>query len=312
MVRPREAVGGSALLKAGVAGAGVFGGHHARKYAAVEGVQVAAIYDHALHHAERLGRPLGAAPFDDFDAFLQAVDVVTIATPADSHASLARRALAAGKPVYVEKPLATTAAEADALVRIADERGLVLACGHQERVVFAAMGLLDLPEPPERIEAVRRGTPSERNRDVSCVLDLMIHDLDLAAQLTSGDPVLVTAEGGYDEVWAEIAFEGGMIARFEASRIAPERSRTMSLSFEAGRVEVDFLAPSFSNGTAFALNPDFASTPAGGDPLGSSVGGFVAAVRGERPGPVVSGAEGALALSLALAVEAAAGLKAVV
>src|SRR5205085_11450745 len=186
----------------------------------------------------------------------------TIATPADSHAELAARALAAGKAVYVEKPLATTATEADALVRRADERGLVLACGHQERVIFAAMGLLDLPEPPEWIEAVRRGTPSERNRDVSCVLDLMIHDLDLAAQLASGDPVMVTAEGHYDEVRAEIAFEGGMVARFEASRVADERGRTMSLAFASGPVEVDFLAPSFRNGTSFALHAEFASTPA--------------------------------------------------
>lgn len=286
----------------------MFGGHHARKYAGIPGVEMAAVYDHRLHHAERLAHPLHAAAFDDYAAFLLAVDVVTVATPADSHAALAALALAAGKPVYVEKPLAVDRDSADALVQAARARGLALACGHQERVVFAAMGLLNLSQPPQVIEAVRRGTPSERNRDVSCVLDLMIHDLDLAAQLAGGDSVRVTATGGYDGVRAEIEFAGGLVARFDASRIAPARERTMRLGFAAGEVTVDFLAPTFVNTTAFALDAGFADSEAGRDPLGTSVAGFVAAVRGERPSPIVSGADGARALDLALAVEAAAGL----
>ncbi len=286
----------------------MFGGHHARKYAAINGVEMAAVYDHRLHHAERLAHPLHAAAFDDYAAFLSAVDVVTVATPADSHATLAALALAAGKPVYVEKPLAVDRDSADALVQAARARGLALACGHQERVVFAAMGLMNLPQRPQVVEAVRRGTPSERNRDVSCVLDLMIHDLDLAAQLAGGDPVRVSANGGYDEVSAEIEFAGGLIARFEASRIAPARERTMRLAFPGGEVAVDFLAPSFANTTAFALDAGFAESEAGRDPLGTSVAGFVAAVRGERPSPIVSGADGARALDLALRIEAAAGL----
>jgi predicted dehydrogenase len=269
---------------------------------------MAAVYDHDLAHAERLARPLNAGAFDDYAAFLAAVDVVTVATPADSHAALAALALAAGKPVYVEKPLAVDRDSADALVRAAEARGLALACGHQERVVFAAMGLLDLPAPPRMVQAVRRGTPSERNRDVSCVLDLMIHDLDLAAQLAGGDPVRVNAQGGYDEVRAEIEFAGGQVARFGASRIAEARERTMRLVFDSGEVAVDFLAPSFANTTAYALDAAFADSEAGRDPLGTNVAGFVAAVRGERPRPIVTGEEGARALDLALRIERAAGL----
>jgi predicted dehydrogenase len=307
MVRAqRDGSGG--VLKAGVAGAGVFGGYHARKYAGMAGVAMAAVYDHDLHHADRLARPLDAAAFDDFDAFLAAVDVVTVATPADSHAALAARALAAGKGVYVEKPLAATRADAQALTRAARTAGLVLACGHQERVTFAAMGLLDLPETPTRVAAVRRGTPSERNRDVSCVLDLMIHDLDLAAALARSGVASVAARGVYDEVRAEIVFTGGMRARFEASRIAESRERTMSLAFDSGLVEVDFLAPSFRNTTPHVLDPDFAAAPGGQDPLGISVAAFVAAVRGEGVRPFATGEDGARALDLALAVEAAAGL----
>ena len=296
------------MLKAGVAGAGVFGGYHSRKYAALDGVTITAVYDHDLHHAERLAKPLGAHGFDDFEAFLAAVDLVTVATPADSHAALAARALDAGKSVYVEKPLAVTREEAQALTRAARASALTLACGHQERAVFEAMGLFELGQAPTRIAAVRRGTPSERNRDVSCVLDLMIHDLDLAAALAGSGVASVTAKGVYDEVRAEIVFASGLRARFEASRIAEKRERTMSLAFESGLVEVDFLAPSFRNTTNERLDPDFAASPGGADPLGTSVARFVAAVRGESWRPLATGEEGAKALDLALAVEKAAGL----
>jgi len=283
----------------------VFGGHHAHKYVNLDGVRVAAVYDHKLHHAERLARPLQATPFDNYEAFLATVDLVTVATPAQSHAALAALALAEGKHVYVEKPLAVDADSAVALVQAARARGLVLACGHQERVVFAAMGLLNLPQRPQALEAVRRGLPSERNRDVSCVLDLMIHDLDLALQLAGGAPVSIQAEGGFDEARAEVAFEGGMVGKFEASRIAVGRERTMRLSFAVGVAEIDFLSPAFRNATPFALVPGFAETAQGRDPLGESVAGFVAAIRGERPRPVVNGEEGATALELALKIQSA-------
>jgi predicted dehydrogenase len=296
------------LLKAGVAGAGVFGGYHAGKYAGMEGVRLAAVYDHHRPHAEALAARHGAEAFADLPAFLAAVDLVTVATPADSHAEIAQAALEAGRHVYVEKPLAVFRGDAGLLVETAAARGLVLACGHQERVVFAAMGLLDQTERPVRIESVRRGTPSTRNRDVACVLDLMIHDLDLALMLAGPEVAEVSAEGGYDEVTAEVAFEGGASARFAVSRMAGARERTMRLVYPSGVVEIDFLAPSFANGSALELNPDFAETPEGRDPLGASVASFVAAAAATAPRPAVTGEEGARALELALRVEAAAGL----
>ncbi|HTK35129.1 MAG TPA: Gfo/Idh/MocA family oxidoreductase [Caulobacteraceae bacterium] len=293
------------LLKAGVAGAGVFGGYHARKYASLPDVDLVAVYDHHLPRAQALAAELGAKAFDDLDAFLEAVDVATVATPADSHAPLARFALAAGRHCYVEKPLAVGRDDADALVTAAAEWGLVLACGHQERVVFQAMGLMSAPERPLRIEAVRRGTPSDRNRDVSCVLDLMIHDLDLGLALAGGWTD-VEAKGGFDDLAAEVDFGGGCTGRFEASRVAEWRERTMRLVYPSGAVEIDFLAPSFADGARFGLNADFAATAQGRDPLGASVAAFLAAVRGEAARPAVTGAEGAAALDLALAIEAAA------
>lgn len=294
------------MLKAGVAGAGVFGGYHARKYADLAEVELAAVYDHDLARAEALAGPLGAQAFDQLPEFLAAVEAVTVASPADTHAEIAMAALQAGRHAYVEKPLAVFGGDARALVEAARASGLQLAVGHQERVVFEAIGLLTAPERPITLEAVRLGTPSTRNRDVSCVLDLMIHDLDLALAI-GGGAVDVQAEGGYDQVAAEIGFASGMKARFRASRISGERRRTMKLSYAKGAVAIDFLAPTFANAAGFPLNADFAATAAGQDPLGTSVAAFVAAVQGKGR-PAVTGEEGARAVELALKIEAAVGL----
>lgn len=306
------------LLRAGVVGAGVFGGYHAKKYVELDGVALTAVFDIDLARARALAEPLGAQAFDDMDAFLAAVDVVTVATPAVHHAKAGLAALRAGKPVYSEKPLAVTPDDADALVAAAVKAGVPLACGHQERVVFQAMGLLDIPEQPLRLEAVRRGTPSDRNLDVSVVLDLMIHDIDLALALCDGEPVTVEGEGAItrstslanpslDWVKAEATFDNGFTAVFDSSRVAQARERTMKVVYPSGEVEIDFLARTFRNTTPFPLIEDFTETPAGKDPLGQSVAGFLKAVRGEAPRPVVTGEEAARALDLGLAVEQAAG-----
>jgi predicted dehydrogenase len=242
-------------------------------------------------------------------AFLEAVDVVTVASPATFHAEHALAALAAGKPVYIEKPIATSVADGEKVRALAASKGLVVACGHQERVVFQAMGLLDIPEQPLLLEALRHGPPSDRSRDVSAVLDLMVHDIDLALAISASDPVTAEGEGRLsdDGVWdiarSEVSFEDGFTAIFDVSRQAPERKRTMRVVYPSGEVEIDFVARTFRNTTPFQLNADFADTPAGQDPLGASVEGFLAAVRGDAPRPVVNAEEAIRALDLALAVE---------
>lgn len=298
-------------LRAGVVGAGVFGGHHARKYASLGGVRLTAVLDPHEERAEALAGPVGAAVFDELAPFLEAVDLVTVASPASSHFDIASAALAAGKHVYVEKPLADELADAQALVEAAREAGLVLACGHQERAVFRAMGLLDAPERPLRLEAVRRGTPTGRNVDVSCVLDLMVHDIDLALALNPEPVERVTARGAAkvkalaDEARAELELEGGMSAVFEASRTAPRRERTMRVIYPSGEVRIDFLARTFTDTTGFGLNSRFAETADGRDPLGASVAEFVAAARGKAARPLVTAEEAARALEVALEVERA-------
>jgi predicted dehydrogenase len=301
----------SEVLRGGVIGAGVFGGYHAKQYASLPGVVLSGVLDVHPDRAARIAMPLGGRGFTDMAEFLAAVDVVTIASPATFHAEQALAALAAGRHVYIEKPIATSVADGEKVRAAAAAKGLVVASGHQERVVFHAMGLLDIPEQPLRLEALRHGPPSDRSRDVSAVLDLMVHDIDLALAISAADAVTAEGEGRLsdDGVWdvarAEVSFEDGFMAVFDVSRQAPARKRTMRVLYPSGEVEIDFVARIFRNTTPFALNADFADTPAGKDPLEASVEGFLAAVRGKAPRPVVTADEAIRALDLALAVEQA-------
>jgi predicted dehydrogenase len=301
------------VLKCGVAGAGVFGGYHANQYAKLPGAELAAVYDLHLDRAEAVAGPLGGQAFDDLDAFLRAVDLVSVTTPATTHAMVAKAALKAGRHAYVEKPLATTVEDAEGLLELAAKQKRVLAVGHQERMVFRAMGLFDVPERPIYLEAVRMGTYSPRNSDVSCVLDLMVHDIDLTFALDPTEAIAVEAEGRiahgpyFDEVKAEATFESGLTAVLTASRIAEARDRRMRLVYPSGEVEIDFLARTFRNTTPFALNPDFAATPVGKDPLGSALKAFLAVVVGDHADLPAGPKDGVRALDLALAVEQAAG-----
>ena len=297
------------VLRGGVIGAGVFGGYHARQYARLEGVRLAAVFDTHPERAAALAMPLGGRAFSDLGDFLAEVDVVTVASPASRHAEQAIAALKAGKPVYVEKPIAISVRDAADVQAVAG--GLVVACGHQERVVFQAIGLLDVPETPLFLEAIRHGPPSDRSQDVSAVLDLMVHDLDLALAIAGAEPLAAEGEGrlGPSERWdaarSEVSFENGFTAIFDVSRLAPERRRTMRVVYPSGEVEIDFVARTFRNTTPFALNPDFADTAAARDPLGASIEGFLKAVRGKTARPIVTLDEAIRALDLALAVEQA-------
>ena len=301
----------SETLRGGVIGAGVFGGYHARQYARLPGVTFVGVYDPHPERAAKVAMPLGGRAFADLESLLAEVDVVTVASPASHHAEQALAAIVAGRHVYVEKPIAITVGDGEKVRAAAARAGLVVACGHQERVVFQAMGLLDVTEQPLLLEALRHGPPSERSRDVSAVLDLMIHDIDLVLAIAAAEPVTAEAEGerAADGVWdavrAEISFDSGFTARFDVSRMAEARRRTMRVVYPSGEVEIDFVARTFRNTTPFALNPDFADTPAASDPLGASVDGFLQAVRGLAPRPVVTAGEAISALDLAVAVEKA-------
>ena len=298
-------------FRAGVAGAGVFGAIHAGKYATDLRTRLAAVYDVDFDRARALADTHGASAFDDFDAFLAAIDIATVAAPARAHGDLALRSLAAGKHTLVEKPIAVTLPEAAAVVAMARARGLTLACGHQERLVFEVMGLTAVSETPRLIEARREGPWSGRGVDVSVTLDLAIHDADLAMCLMRAAPTRVTARGQVvkspfpDAIDGEAIFPGGGMVRLAASRVADARRRTMRIVYPSGEVNIDFVARTFSNTTPFALDADFADTSIGRDPLGANVARFLDAATRKAPRPAVTGEEALAALDFILRIDAA-------
>ena len=302
-------------LRAGVVGAGVFGGYHASKYAADPRTDFIGVFDPVRDRASEAAKKHEGIAFTSLDALIAEADVLTVASPALFHHDAARRALTAGVPVLIEKPICATVAEASELVRLATARGLVLQVGHQERFVAQAMGLFgDLPRI-ETMTARRMGVPSPRNLDVSVTLDLMIHDIDLVLALAGARPEKIEAvmeadRGGLaDHVTATLTFPDGMTASLESSRVAEDRDRVTRIGYRGGAsVEVDFIARTFVNESGLPLDAEFDQSSSAKDSLGASVSAFLSKVI--DPGfaaPSADGQAGLLALETALAIDAAAG-----
>ena len=220
-------------LKTGLVGAGVFGGYHAGKISASQRTDFVGVFDPDTDRCAALADKHGVAALTAQDALFAACDAIIVACPATYHEAVVRGALEAGCHVMVEKPLALTGHAADELSRLADDQGLVLQVGHQERFVMEAMGLFDIPEAPTRIEAWRMGPPAPDGRagDVSVIWDLMTHDLDLVGKLM-GPALGVEATGRrehtdhIDESTAQLSFAVGS-AEVTASRCHSERDRRM-------------------------------------------------------------------------------------
>lgn len=289
-------------LRTGVVGAGVFGAFHASKHKTSKRAEFKGLYDLDAARARAVADRFEAAAFPTFDALLDAVEAVTIASPAGSHYALARRALEAGRHVYVEKPLALSLHEADALIALADANGLVLQVGHQERFVLAAMAAPRADAVPTLLEFSRCGPPSGRGEDVSVVFDLMIHDLDIARLFGFGRPRKISACGDRHETIATLTFDGGRRASFAASRRHDVRRRTLKATYADGAVEIDFLNRRIVDSTASGGGDRASLDRAFDDPLGASVAAFFASVLdGART--MVDGKAGRGALELALLVE---------
>jgi predicted dehydrogenase len=293
-------------LRAAVVGSGVFGRHHAAKYMRLPGVKFSAVADPDPEQRRQVASNLGLLALADWRDLLGEVDIVSVCSPASTHAEIVNEFLSAGAHVLVEKPIATELDEAEELIQLATERHLVLTVGHQERFVFAKSGLLDGEAAPLRVECVRAGPWTGRGGDVSVVLDLMIHDLDLVHRLLPGGIGEVRARGRSvqgrlsDEVSARIAFENGAVAELFASRTADARKRSMRAIYADGTIEIDFLARTVVNTTGRVLRPLDMT-----DPLGESVAAFVAAVQSGETA-LVRPEEARQALETALMIEEAA------
>jgi predicted dehydrogenase len=294
------------VLRAGVVGNGAFGRHHAAKYARMPGVELVGIADPSVD-ARRHGLATHGVPvLADWRELIDEVDVVSICSPAVTHAPIVRAFLNAGVDVLVEKPIATSLEEADSLIALAEVKNRVLTVGHQERFVFARTGLLDYADSPLQVECWRMGPWTGRGADVSAVLDLMIHDLDLVHCLIPGDVACVEAQGRLgvsrrpDDVRTQVVFENGAEARLHASRISPVRRRGLRAVYVDGVIEIDFITRQVRNTTRRPLNQLQLD-----DPLGESIASFVSAAR-MGAASLVRPEEARRALETALLIEEAA------
>ncbi len=233
------------MLRIGIAGVGHFGRYHALKVTASERATLAGVFDTDSERAKTIGWEAGA-PDLDLPALLAACDALVIAAPAEAHYELAHTALLAGKHVLVEKPMAATLAQADELAALAAGRKLVLQVGHLERfsAAFAAMeGRLGAPL---YVEATRIAPFRPRGTDVSVILDLMIHDLDLILSLVASEIESVDAVGAAvasehaDIANARIRFVNGAVATITASRVSMRTERRMRVFARDGYLAMDF------------------------------------------------------------------------
>lgn len=281
----------------GVAGCGHFGRFHALKAAAQTRFRLVGVHDARPERGAKVGGEAGVAALS-WPQLLAASEAVIIATPADSHFTLARQALEAGRHVLVEKPIAATVAEADSLAALAEEHGCVLQVGHLERFSAAFRALVPLQQKPLYIEAIRIAPFKERGTDVSVVLDLMIHDLDLVLALVKSPIESVDAVGApvasrYEDIAnARIRFVNGCVATITASRVSLRTERRMRIFAATGYVSVDFvnrklsLIASGANGTPLAELPGYCLTESAWqdhDSLAAEHAAFAAAVRGTGP-----------------------------
>ena len=310
-------------LPIGVIGVGALGRHHARHLATLPEARLAGVYDVDRARASAVAAELGTRAFRDLDELLREAKAVTIAVPTASHADVGLRVLRAGAPVLMEKPLAATLEEADALLAAARAGGLQLQVGHIERYNQAVRAAAPYLDGPRYIESQRLAPFQPRGTDVAVVLDLMIHDLDLVLHLTGGQAASEVRASGLsvlsphlDLANARVEFANGAVALATASRVSRERVRRLRLFQPNGYLSLDLasgggefmrLRPDWQPGTGTQLSDvveRIVLEAPEADALRLELQSFVHAVQGERP-VVVSGEQGRAALALALRVAAA-------
>lgn len=296
-------------VRLAIVGVGHLGRHHVRVAASVAGFELVGIHDHHEGRAEEAGRESRVRVLAGPDAVAREAQAVVIATPTSSHAELGRFFLERGLDVLVEKPIAASLSEADAMVRLARAKGRILQVGHVERYNPAVEALLARVRDPILVEGHRLGLFTPRSLDLDVVRDLMIHDLQIVTDLVRRPIVDIHAAGApiltsrLDIAHARIAFEGGCVANLTASRVSFERMRKLrvfspglycAVDMHTRRVEAFRLER--GSGDPSILPEEVAVEDA--DPLSRELADFLCAVR-TRGEPLVTGEVGRDALALA-------------
>lgn len=299
-----------APLRVGVVGVGHVGRHHARILAELPGVDLVAVADIDPARAATVAARCGCRAETRAAELFDGVDAVTVAVPTEAHRRVAEPFLDRGIPALVEKPIAASLAQADALIAAASASATLLAVGHTERYNPAVTAARPLITAPRFVEVHRLAQFPDRSLDVDVVFDVMIHDLDLVLDLCGAPPAAIEAVGvpvlseRVDIASARIRFDNGCIANLTASRISRERVRKLRffqkdalVAIDCAGQQVDAWRVNRTAGPAPAIEGGALDVPEG-EPLALELADFVHAVRsGSRPG--VDGRDGRRALALA-------------
>ena len=296
-------------VRVAVVGVGALGQHHARLLAAMPEAELVGVVDTRPGRAQEIAAKYGGEAYTDLREVVPLVDAVTIAVPTGTHRVAAEPFLEQGIATLVEKPLAASLTDADALIALADRRGAILAAGHTERFNPAVMAALPLVHEPRFVEVHRLGVFPERSLDIDVVFDLMIHDLDLLLCAVPADVVAVDAIGVHvltprtDIANARLKFASGCTANLTASRISKDRVRKARFFQHDSYVSIDYAAQEVE---VYRLvrgpgRPVIEGGPLGvtrEEPLLGELRDFITAVR-QRRDPLVTGRAGRAALALA-------------
>lgn len=235
------------LPKIAVLGAGHLGRIHMSCVQQSDALELLGYFDPNPEQCAKAQEKTGLRPFDSVEALLAACDIVDIVATTASHYELCKLAIEAGKPFFVEKPLCATVEQAREIQALAQAKGIPGAVGHVERFNPALVSLGDIQIQPMFVEAHRLATFNPRGNDVSVVLDLMIHDIDVLLSLVKSDIVSVQANGvavvnpDADIANARIEFANGCVANLTASRISMKDMRKMRIFQPDAYISMDFM-----------------------------------------------------------------------
>lgn len=305
----------SQLLKLAVVGVGHLGRWHADKYAATAACDLVAIVDTNLDSARAIAQKHGTAAYSDYREIIPLVDAVSLVVPTSLHYKIAREFLEAGIHCLVEKPISQTVAEATTLIDIANARGLILQVGHIERFNSVMIGIEQHLAQPLFLESTRLAPFSLRATDVSVILDLMIHDIDIILDLIDSPVRHISASGisvlsnTIDIANARIEFENQCVANVTASRISRKRERKLRIFQKDAYLSADF------QDKILAINRKGETDNEAGfkdithedlrfddnDALNLEVLDFLDAIRQQRR-PLVNGEDGRRALETAISI----------
>ena len=295
-------------IKIGVVGVGAIGSNHARIYSESSSAELTAIFDSDSDAASAIAGQYGGRAVGTLEELCELVDAASIATPTSTHRVVGEALLVAGKHVLIEKPIADSAEDAKALVRLAAEQNCILQVGHIERFNPVLGEIEERLTDPRFIEVHRLSPFPNRSTDIGVVLDLMIHDLEIVLHLVKsevesidavGVPVLTARE---DIANARIRFKSGCVANITSSRISPEKMRKLRVFQGDSYLSLDYQEQEgelyWKEGMEIKKQPVSVEKV---EPLKRELEAFIdCAIAGRQP--AVSGREATAALELAIEI----------